>query len=365
MPVTALVNGEERTAPLLSDLEWKVLREFAASGAVSVATTCCRAPAEPISVEGGYRYFKAPSCSHFRDTTDTLALETAIIREVVDSGWSVQCNVVGGELNAWTADIVATSPDGSNRVGFIVEPGAPGASSLGDYVVRASRMGAAGVSAIFLFPSIPEGGMWRFVNEGKIITAARYTPGRPVPTVAGLPAPLFVSVALKAHRAPATRKIRSFRVTSYARPSDTGPSETGSFVVGFSVDYMGEEIYSGEWPWSPNSEVSYIINERARSKRESVDELALLTAEMGALHLALGHFAGENGMFYRARDIAHSLIIRTGGHPRMNAIIDDFLQGGFKERYSTTYPRFFYLVKHCIYELQTKCGYVVARSTAG
>jgi hypothetical protein len=49
----------------------------------------------------------------------------------------------------------------------------------------------------------------------------------------------------------------------------------------------------------------------------------------------------------------------------MNAIIDDFLQGGFKERYSTTYPRFFYLVKHCIYELQTKCGYVVARSTAG
>lgn len=377
MPITALVNGEERTAPLLSDVEWEVLREFAASGAVKVATTCCHAPAEPISVKGGYRYFKAPSCSHFRDTTNTLILETALIRGIVSAGWSTRCNVVGGDLNAWTADIIATSPDGARRVGFIIEPHEPKASRLGDYVIQATRMGNAGIAAIFLFPSIPKDAMWRFVHEGKLITTAKYVPGRAM--VAGLDATLFASVALKAQPVPRTGRIRSFRVTTRARPARQDGTETvvyakgtkherpldpTDFVVGFSADYLGEEIYSAEWPWGPNSDVLHTIRERAESHNESVDELLLLTAEMGAMCMALGHFVDASGMFYQARNIALGLIIKTSGNPRMNAIVDDFLQGGFKERYYVVYPRFFYLVKRDILELRTKCGYVVALSTA-
>ena len=371
MPLAALVNGEERIAPLLSDVEWQVLKDFAAAGSLKVATTCCHAPAEPISVKGGYRYFKAPECTHFKDTTDTLAVETALLKGIVSSGWSVRCNVIGGGSQAWTADILATSPDGECRVAFIVEPAEPKVSALGEYVIRSSRMAESGIAAIFIFPSIPNDGMWKFVHEGKLITVAKYVPGQAM--VAGLDAALFATVALKKKPVVRIGKIRSFHIRSWARPGRTDGTETyvyargteyesplgpNDFVVGFSVSYMGEELESFEWGWGANSDVMEVLTAR----NEPVGELLLLSAEICALNNVIGHFAGARGRFHQARSIASGIVIETSGNPRMNSVLDDLLRGGFKEKYYSVYPRFVYLMKKDLLEMKRSHGYVIART---
>ncbi len=371
MPVSALVNGEERIAPLLSDTEWQVVREFFAAGSLKIATTCCHAPCEPISVKGGYRYFKAQGCSHFTDTTDTLAIETAILKGVVQSGWTSRCNVVGGGTQAWTANVVATAPDSSKRVAFIIVPNEPNVSSLGEYVVRSSRMAEGGIAAIFLFPSIPNDGLWKLVHEGKLITAVKFAPGTTL--VSGLDVTLFTEIALKKDPVVRVGRIRAFHVKTWARPARLDGTETfvwakgteyekplveGEFVVGFSVSYMGELIESVEFGWGPNSDVMQILKERT----EPLDDLLLLSAEMCALSIIIGHFAGYGGRYYHARDIASGLVIETSGNRTMNSIVDDFLRGGFKEKYYSVYPRFVYVTKRDILELKRARGYTIARA---
>ena len=224
---------EERIAPLLSDTEWQVVREFFAAGSLKIATTCCHAPCEPVSVKGGYRYFKAQGCSHFTDTTDTLAIETAILKGVVQSGWTSRCNVVGGGTQAWTANVVATAPDSSKRVAFIIVPNEPNVSSLGEYVVRSSRMAEGGIAAIFLFPSIPNDGLWKLVHEGKLITAVKFAPGTTL--VSGLDATLFTEIALKKDPVVRAGRIRAFHIKTWARPARLDGTET--FVWAKGTEY--------------------------------------------------------------------------------------------------------------------------------
>lgn len=368
MPLSALVNGEERIAPLLPDMEWQVIRDFAASGAIKVTTTCCHSPATPVSVKGGYRYFKAPGCPHFKDTTDTLVIETALIRGITSAGWKVRCNVVGGGTHAWALNILASSPTTQDRVGFVLVPNEPSVGTLGEYVTIATRAADAGIAVIFLFPSIPRDGMWQYVQAGKLITAVKYVPGQAI--VAGLDAALFAEVALKTSPVVRVGKIRSFRVTTHARPARTDGTETvthgggkpltaDEFVVGFSVSYMNELLVAEEWGWGVNPDVSRLLAER----NEPMDELLLLSAEMSAMHVVISHFAGAGGRFFHARDIASGLVIETSGSARINAIVDDFLRGGFQEKYATVYPRFVYVVKRDLLDMKRAKGYIIARST--
>jgi hypothetical protein len=124
------------------------------------------------------------------------------------------------------------------------------------------------------------------------------------------------------------------------------------------VSFLDEHIMSFPWEWVASSEVIHQLQERG----EDMDELLLLSAEMCVLSIAISHFARFDGIFYTARDIALGLLIKTSGVGRINDIVDDFLGGGFKEKYYAVYPRFVYLVKRDILELKRKKGYVVARS---
>jgi len=359
VPISALVNGEERVAPLLTDTEWQVLQEFHRSGGVKVSTSCCHAPATPVQVKGGYRYFNAPSCDHAVDTIDTIRLESIIAKTASNAGWSIRCNVIGGDkTRPWMVNVLATSPDGDRRIGFVISSKEPSVSDLGKYVIQSFRMSLSGIIPIFLFPSIPRAGLWRFVHEGKFITALKYVEGRGI--IGGLDAQLYVEVALENQpNAPSNQmRIRSFKITTWAKRSETHPDDPYRFDCCADVSFLDEHIMSFPWEWVASSEVIHQLQERG----EDMDELLLLSAEMCVLSIAISHFARFDGIFYTARDIALGLLIKTSGVGRINDIVDDFLGGGFKEKYYAVYPRFVYLVKRDILELKRKKGYVVARS---
>lgn len=359
MPTAALVNGEERAAPLLSDIEWQALRDLEKSGVVKVSTTCCHAPATPISVKGGYRYFKSETCPHFRDTMDTLIIETGLIEGIKAAGWSVRCSVASGGKSPWLANVVATSPDSSSRVAFIISPTEPEVSKLGEYVITAARMAGAGIAAVFLFPSIPRGGMWEYVHAGKLITAVKYVPGKPI--VAGLDATSFAEIAIKKKPTPRIARIWAFHITTGARPSRPDEIEAGKldYMCSYSVSYMGEELETAEFGWSPNSEVQ----QRFEESDEDASKLALVSAEMCALHTIISHFAGPTGRFYNSKDIGSSIVIETSGNPLMNSFVDDCIRGRFKEKYYQVYPRFVFLIKRDILELKRARGYTIALSS--
>ena len=357
MPISALVGGKERIAPLLSDTEWQVLQDFCQLGTVKVQTSCCHAPATPVDVKGGYRFFEAPKCTHSSDSVDSIKLETAIIRAIVNLGWSVQCDVVGGErAKPWKANVLAVSPDGSNKIGFVVSPVEPGVADLGVYAVQDLRMANSGIASIFLFPTIPTHGMWKFVREGKFIAASEYSPGGK--TIGGLDVQLYVDIALDRKIRHRTARIRALSIETWARRSEAHPDDSRRFDCGADVSYLGEHITSYSWDWMASGDVMNVLTERS----ENIDELLLLMAELCMLDIVISHFADSEGEFYHARYVVIGILIKTSGVGRIDEIIDDLMRGGYAERYYAVYPGFVNHLRRGIAGLKSQGGYIVARA---
>ena len=376
MPISANVNKSVMVAPLMSDEEWDVLCTMHEKGSVSVTTRCCNMPAAPAQTKYGSRFFRAPACKHCPEDNHTVNIQSLLAKALRDAGWSVSGSLPetgSSGKNRMRVDVLGTSPDVTRKIGFVVYPGEPGGEgSLSIMMSNVARAREAGIDLVSLFPSLPAGGVWAFLRQGKILPTATYM--RNPLMIAGLPPHEYLSLVMK--KPPVTHKRGlkpAVKICTYAYPVD-GKQDV---VCGFQIFYNDDEIWAGEWT-SGWSHLEYIDTNRtvggkkkayAESTRNEIKQQNLLVtdpllcAEMIALRTALSHVFISDGKLYQFKEITPHLILAPSRNPDMRDIVADIISGGVGRRYATEYPRFFYLAKKMVQDMKRSKTFVVAMSS--
>lgn len=376
MPISANVNKSVMVAPTMSDEEWDVLCMLHEKGSVSVVTRCCNMPAVPSKTKYGSRFFKAPACKHFHEDNHTINIQSLLARAFRNAGWNVSGSLPeagGSGKNRMRVDVLGISPDETRKIGFVVYPGEPGGEgSLSMVMTNVARAREAGIDLISLFPSLPAGGVWGFLRQGKIVPNATYS--RNPLMIAGLPPHEYLSLVLKKPAVTHKRGLKpAVKICTYAHPMDGKRDVT----CGFQIFYNDDEIWAGEWT-SGWSHLEYIDTNRtvggkkkayAESTRNEIKQQNLLVtdpllcAEMIALRTALSHVFISDGKLYQFKEITPHLILAPSRNPDMRDIVADIISGGVGRRYATEYPRFFYLAKKMVQDMKRSKTFVVAMSS--
>lgn len=376
MPISANVNNNVMIAPLMTDEEWDVLCMLHEKGNVSVTTRCCNMPATPTTTKYGSRFFKAPACSHYPEDNHTINVQSLLARALQKEGWIVSGSLPeagGAGKSRMRTDVLGISPDGKKKIGFVVYPGEPGGDgSLSMVMTNVIRARDAGIDLISLFPSVPAGGVWGFVRQGKILSSAIYS--RNPLRIAGLPPHEYLSLVLKKPPTAWKKGLKpALKICTYAHPV---PGEQ-DVACGFVVFYNDDEIWAGEWSsgWSHLQHID--LNRKVGGKKKAYSDSMrneikqqnlmvddpLLCSEMCALQTALSHVFRSDGKLYQFREITPHLLIAPGENPDMRDITADIVAGGFGHRYATEYPRFFYLTKQMVQDMKRTKSFVVAMSS--
>lgn len=116
MSLSAIVDGRECNAALLSEAEWQTLRE---NSARVVVLSCCGTRGVPGTTDGSrfFRHQDPGICAWAsRASASNLRIRSLIAVTAQDAGWSVRTEVGTG---GWTSDVLAVGQKGQ-RVAFEV-----------------------------------------------------------------------------------------------------------------------------------------------------------------------------------------------------------------------------------------------------
>lgn len=176
MPIRALSQGKEFTAPLLNDAEWESLRAQYRNRTVELTMPCCPAKCFPRVSKLGTRHFAhigTRDCNWKPETPDHIAIKSVIAISCDKAGWLVKPEARRGESIAldsspqhshqtlafeddWRADVLTWAGNGADtktKIAFEIQWSK---QSLADTRERQAKYARDGVRCFWLFRALPD-----------------------------------------------------------------------------------------------------------------------------------------------------------------------------------------------------------------
>jgi hypothetical protein len=160
MPLRASVNGCELISSLLSDDEWRELRDQSRRHHAAIVLPCCQSAAHTRVSKKGVRHFvhtRRDGCATAPETAIHLLAKHELVLGCRDAGYFATTEVAG---DGWRADVLAQR--GNVRVAFELQ-WSP--QTIEETLLRQSRYEHDKIRCCWLFRRLPEQLKWQPKKE--------------------------------------------------------------------------------------------------------------------------------------------------------------------------------------------------------